>query len=111
MRPDIAQAISTVIRFMSNLGRPHWETVKWILRYLWGSTNMKLCFGGSEPNLITYSDSDLDGDINEIKSTSSGGSSMSKHVANVCGFKHNSSRVHRRNKHVKRAIVAKTIGL
>jgi hypothetical protein len=40
---------------MSNLGRPHWETVKWILRYLTGSTNMKLCFGGSEPNLIAYS--------------------------------------------------------
>jgi ATP-binding cassette subfamily B (MDR/TAP) protein 1 len=27
-RPDIAQAVSTVSRFMSSLGRPHWEAVK-----------------------------------------------------------------------------------
>lgn len=33
-RPDIAHAISTVSRFMSNPGRPHWEAMKWILRYL-----------------------------------------------------------------------------
>jgi ATP-binding cassette subfamily B (MDR/TAP) protein 1 len=32
-RYDIAQAFSTV-RIMSNPGRPHWEAVKWILRYL-----------------------------------------------------------------------------
>ena len=30
-----------------------------------GSTNMKLCFGGSEPKLIAYSDSDLAGDLME----------------------------------------------
>jgi ATP-binding cassette subfamily B (MDR/TAP) protein 1 len=33
-RPDIARAVSTVSRFMSNLRRPHRESVKWILRYL-----------------------------------------------------------------------------
>jgi hypothetical protein len=32
-RPDIAHVVSTVSRFMSNLGRPHWQAVKWILRY------------------------------------------------------------------------------
>jgi hypothetical protein len=37
---------------MSNPGRPHWEAVKWILRYLQGNTNMKLSFGGSEAKLI-----------------------------------------------------------
>jgi ATP-binding cassette subfamily B (MDR/TAP) protein 1 len=58
-RPDIAQAVSTVSRFMSNPGRPHCEAVKWILRYLRGSTNMKLCFGGSKAKLIAYSDSDF----------------------------------------------------
>jgi ATP-binding cassette subfamily B (MDR/TAP) protein 1 len=51
-RPDIAQAVSTVSRFMSNPGRPHWEAVKWILRYLWGSTNMKLCFGGNNDGFV-----------------------------------------------------------
>jgi hypothetical protein len=69
-RPDIAQAVSTVSRFMSNPGRPHWEAMKWILRYLRGSTNMKLYFGGNEAKLIVYSDSDLVGDIDGRKSTS-----------------------------------------
>jgi hypothetical protein len=69
-RPDIAQVVSTVSRFMTNPGKPHWEAVKWILRYLRGSTNMKLCFGGSETKLIAYSDSDLAGDIDGRKSTS-----------------------------------------
>jgi ATP-binding cassette subfamily B (MDR/TAP) protein 1 len=69
-QPDIAQAVSTMSRFMSNAGRPHWEAVKWIFRYLWGRTSMKLCFGGSEPKLIAYSDSDLARDIDGRKSTS-----------------------------------------
>ncbi|CAL2258919.1 unnamed protein product [Prunus armeniaca] len=30
-RPDIAQAISVVSRYMSNSGKQHWDAVKWIL--------------------------------------------------------------------------------
>ena len=44
-RPDIALAVSTMSRFMSNPGRPHWEAVKWILRYLRGSTNLNFVLG------------------------------------------------------------------
>jgi len=69
-RPDIAHAVSTVSRFMSNPGRPHWEAAKWILRYLWGSTNLKLCFGSSEPVLVAYTDADMAGDVDRSKSTS-----------------------------------------
>ena len=69
-RPDIAHSVSTVSRFMSNQGRPHWEAVKWILRYLRGSTNLKLCFGSSEPVLVAYTDADMAGDVNRSKSTS-----------------------------------------
>ena len=45
IRPDIAHAIGTVIRFLSNPGREHWNAVKGILRYLRGTVNMMLCFG------------------------------------------------------------------
>ena len=69
-RPDIAHAVSTVSRFMSNPGRPHWEAVKWILRYLRGSTNLKLCFGSSEPVLVAYTDADMAGDVDNRKSIS-----------------------------------------
>ena len=69
-RLDIAHAVSTVSRFMSNPGRPHWEAVEWILRYLRGSTNLKLCFGSSEPVLVAYTDADMAGDVDSRKSTS-----------------------------------------
>ena len=68
-RPDIAHAVSTVSRFMSNLGRPHWEAVKWILRYLRDSTNLKLCFGKSDPALVAYTDADWAEDVDSRKST------------------------------------------
>jgi hypothetical protein len=47
-RPDIAHAVGVVRRYMNNLGKEHWEAVKWILRYLRGTTKHALCFGGSD---------------------------------------------------------------
>jgi hypothetical protein len=46
-RPDIAHAVGVVSRYMNNPGKEHWEAVKWILRYLRGTANHALCFGGS----------------------------------------------------------------
>jgi hypothetical protein len=43
--------------------------VKWILRYLWGTTNMKLCFDSSERELIAYSNLDLAGYVDGGNST------------------------------------------
>ncbi|KAL8112467.1 hypothetical protein AgCh_019972 [Apium graveolens] len=37
-RPDIAHAVGVVSRFMSNPGREHWEAIKWLLRYLKGTS-------------------------------------------------------------------------
>ncbi|RVW23003.1 Retrovirus-related Pol polyprotein from transposon TNT 1-94 [Vitis vinifera] len=45
-RPDIAHAVGVVSRFMSKPGKQHWESVKWILRYLKGSLDTCLCFTG-----------------------------------------------------------------
>ena len=45
--------------------------MKWILRYLHGIVDMELCFGGDKPNLVGYSNSDMAGDIDSKKSTSS----------------------------------------
>lgn len=38
IRPDIAQAVGVVSRFMNNPGKGHWQAVKWILRYLKGTS-------------------------------------------------------------------------
>jgi len=69
-RPNIAHAVGTVSRFLSNPGRQHWNAVKWILRYLCGTTCLKICFGGDVPTLVGYTHSDMGGDIDSRKSTS-----------------------------------------
>ncbi|KAK3043426.1 hypothetical protein RJ639_002005 [Escallonia herrerae] len=43
-RPDILHAVSMVSRYMGNPGKKHWDVVKWIFRYLAGSTNFGIMF-------------------------------------------------------------------
>lgn len=68
-RPDIAHAVGVVSRFMSNPGKQHWEAVKWILRYLKGSSGFTLCFRKSDLGLNGYVDADNGGDVDSRKST------------------------------------------
>ena len=43
--------------------------VKWVLRYLRGTTNQALCFGGSNISLQGYVDEDMVGDRDNKRST------------------------------------------
>ena len=61
-RPDILHAVGVVRKYIKNLGKVHWEAVKWILKYLRGTTTHALCFGGSDTILQGYVDSDMAGD-------------------------------------------------
>ena len=54
---------------MSNPGMEHWSVVKWMLRYLRGTTTKALCFTGSSSALSEFFDSDLVGDIDTRMST------------------------------------------
>lgn len=69
-RPDIAHAVGVVSRFMSDPGREHWEAVKWLLRYLKGTSKLGLCFKGKDSVLRGYTDADLSGCKETFKSTS-----------------------------------------
>ncbi|MGB1481629.1 MAG: reverse transcriptase domain-containing protein [Flavobacteriales bacterium] len=91
-RPDIATATIQCARFSHNPGKAHLAAAKRILRYLKGTTNMCIMFGGStfmqqneevmlsafdpraEDNmrldLMAFSDSDWAGDLDKRKSTS-----------------------------------------
>ena len=69
-RPDIAQAVGFVSRFLANPRKEHWNAVKWILRYLRGTFGFFICFETSKPVLCGYTDSDMAGDIDSRKSTS-----------------------------------------
>ena len=68
-RPDIAHAMGVVSRYMNDPGKEHWMAVKWILRYLRGTTTQSLCFGGSNTILQGYVDSDMAGDKDSKRST------------------------------------------
>ncbi|KAL7145572.1 hypothetical protein ABFS83_07G093600 [Erythranthe nasuta] len=79
-RPDIAYAVSCLSRYMSNPGMPHWEALKWLLRYLKGSLNLGLNFSKSNNGveLIGYVDSNFANDRDNRKSTTS-------YVFTLCG--------------------------
>ncbi|KAK0594571.1 hypothetical protein LWI29_027750 [Acer saccharum] len=68
-RPDISHAVGVVSRYMSNPGKPHWEAVKWILRYLRGTTEKCLTFRRDELKLEGYVDSDFAGEVDHRRST------------------------------------------
>lgn len=65
IRPNVAYGISTLSRFMVNLGLEHWPTLKWLLRYLKGSSNLGLCFKSEKDGVILNGnvDSNYGGDI------------------------------------------------
>ena len=70
-RPDLAQAISAISKFLSNPGRSHWDAVKWIFRYLRGTTNYGLMFSRhqSVPSFVGYVDADYTRDLDDRRST------------------------------------------
>ena len=45
-RPDISHAMSVVSIFMANLSYEHWRAVQWIMRYLKGTMEFDLLYGG-----------------------------------------------------------------
>ena len=69
-RPNIAHAIGVVSRFMVNSGKDHQEAMKWIFKYLRGSSKSCLSFGSFKPVLEGYTNANMAGDLDGRKSTS-----------------------------------------
>lgn len=70
-RPDLSYAIGLISSFMSKPGELHWEAVKWLLRYVKGSSDLNLVFTKSKEFRIQgYCDSDFAGDLDKSRSTS-----------------------------------------
>ncbi|XP_059073639.1 secreted RxLR effector protein 161-like [Cryptomeria japonica] len=75
-RPDIAQVMGVLSRFMDNPGWVHWDAVKRVFRYLWGTFEYSLCFHGNHTrprhslSISGYVDSDWAGDTDSRRSTS-----------------------------------------
>ncbi|KAH9651061.1 hypothetical protein KPL70_026606 [Citrus sinensis] len=72
-RSDIAYAVSVVSRYLSCPGKVHWNAVKWIMRYLKGSSTCGLLYRKTKSDKIEvmgFVDSDFAGDLDKRKSTS-----------------------------------------
>jgi hypothetical protein len=51
-RVDLAHAISVVSKYTTNLERQHWDAVKWIFRYLKGTTKYDITFVKQKSDLL-----------------------------------------------------------
>lgn len=67
-RPDIAQAVGALARYMANPTHEHWQAAKGVLRYLAGTTDYGILYG-STTGLEAYCDADYAGDIDSRRST------------------------------------------
>jgi hypothetical protein len=85
-RPDIAQSVGVLSRFMSCPGEEHVEAAKQVIRYLYATKELGITFSKNasgaphvymrglevEENIrdfVTYADADLAGDVDNRKST------------------------------------------
>ena len=82
-RLDLAYAVGLISRFMSKPLKEHWQAVKWVLWYIKGTVDTRLCFKKKGDFVIKgYTDSDYNGDLDQRRSTSgmvftAGGNSIS----------------------------------
>jgi hypothetical protein len=80
-RPDLAHAVSVVSRFMHDPVKEHWKAIKWILRYLKGTSHFGLLFDKNsvkEIGVMGFVDSDFDGDLDKRHS-------ISGYIFSLCG--------------------------
>ena len=72
-RTDLTYAVSTVNRLMSNSRKQYWKAVKWVLRYLQGTTRLGLVFQRLEmgkPKILQgYVNADYAEDLDQRRST------------------------------------------
>jgi hypothetical protein len=68
---DLAHAVSVVSKYMANPGKQHWDAVKWIFRYLKGTTDYDITFvrQKSDLSVVGYVDADYAGDLDDRRST------------------------------------------
>ncbi|XP_070054603.1 secreted RxLR effector protein 161-like [Nicotiana tomentosiformis] len=69
-RHNIAHVVGITSHFLFNLRREHWNTIKMIMRYLYGTSSLSLYFGTRKPILCGYTNAYMIGDIDTHKYTS-----------------------------------------
>jgi hypothetical protein len=68
-RPDIAQTVGALARYMAAPTTAHWSAAKGVLRYLAGTKELGLSYGGNSSGLQGFCDADYGGDVDTRRST------------------------------------------
>ena len=69
-RPDTLNIVNQLSRFLDKPDESHWKAAKRVLRYLKGTTDLRLTFlKNSSCDIVGDSDADWSGDLNDRKST------------------------------------------
>lgn len=68
-RPDISQAVGALSRHVSDARKVHWDAAVRVLRYVAGTLEYGIQYGGAKGELVGYSDSDYAGDLDTRRST------------------------------------------
>ncbi len=68
-RPDIAQAVGALARYVASPTVSHWEAAKGVLRYVAGTADFGINFGSDSLSLEAYCDADYAGDLDTRRST------------------------------------------
>ncbi len=68
-RPDIAQAVGALTRYMSNPMEDHWTAAKGVLKYLAGTPSAGLTFNNGDTTIVGFCDADYAGDLDTRRST------------------------------------------
>ncbi|BBN18158.1 hypothetical protein MPTK1_8g00200 [Marchantia polymorpha subsp. ruderalis] len=70
-RPDIAQAVGLLSRFLNAPSTEHSTASKSVLRYLAGTKDLGILYSGSDTTMKGFCDADFDGDLDSKRSTTS----------------------------------------
>ena len=84
-RLDISQVVSVINFYMANLGKAHWEAMKWILQCLQDTRDVSLVYDGNRDlssTVIEYVNSDFVGDLNKRSFLTSYFCTFSRHGIN-----------------------------
>jgi transposase InsO family protein len=68
-RPDIAQSVGALARYMARPTTAHWQAAVGVLRYLAGTKDYGVCFRGGDTTCVGYCDADFAGDTDTRRST------------------------------------------
>ena len=69
-RSDICYSVGMISRYQLNPRPKHWQAIKHILKYLWGTRDYMLVYRCEDLISIGYTNSDFQSDLDSRKSTS-----------------------------------------